>query len=927
MKLHSAAEKNDVKKLQELLDAGQPVDKRDPTGDTALLTAAEFGKEKAFFFLLERGADPKAVGYNKESVLHRAASKGKEAMVKALLERGADPNLLCSYPEMMEIQPGMTPFHSALFNDHFAIAELLLEKGADINAKLEDGRTALELVEDLEDRKMSKWLRAHGATPNPIKEAMKGTTTDLHKAAKKGKVEQIRQCLQKGHKVDERDPEGWTALMHAAENAELDAFRELLAAKADPNAANLQGRTVFHCIMKAGIPGMARAWIDAGGNVNHKADVSGLTPLMLTAMKKNAEIMRMLLEAGADLKAKDAQGHSAATWAKKFGTPEIIALLKEWKAGPPPAKKVTPGAKGSSAAKVTAKAFFNAIARDDLETIRAWIAAGNSVNVRDDGVPALTLAALEEKWKAFHELLAAGANPNAVDKDEFSVLFWTVLHDKALKALLLMGADVNYQTPSHGYTALMRACRIDRPSAVRLLIEAGADPHLKDHEGKTALSRVEETNNKKLLAYLKEQMKATPPARVTVPTEPQERGKRLCKAAIAGDVKLIRKLLQAGAAVDFREENGYTSLMLALRHNHLEAYQALLAAGADIHAVGPRGNNILMLAAQYGTLPQVQYLVNQGADVNFQRQEEGDDGYTPLMGAAMAGQQEIVQFLLEAGAQVEAKDREGKTAYDWARGLWNKEVARLLKAKMQATAGEEGQPAAPTKPAGESYQAVRAIVKGFPAAAAQPAFQQLLRQLTDWCGRAPEPWRSEESGMFKLPLKKKNLVTLAAKLQMEPLTFDEDDEVEDAHRLEQLLARLQEEVRKTGFLLVQADLIGIGSTSQQLRLFPTDDPYAVIAASGTNGNRMIEFKGRQDFLSAKYIIAWLRRLAREYPFDLVQCGKDFVGGIFRQPPAQVKKLARRMYDFCPDIVDQGTETVDNLAREIKATQAFYLWWD
>jgi hypothetical protein len=68
-------------------------------------------------------------------------------------------------------------------------------------------------------------------------------------------------------------------------------------------------------------------------------------------------------------------------------------------------------------------------------------------------------------------------------------------------------------------------------------------------------------------------------------------------------------------------------------------------------------------------------------------------------------------------------------------------------------------------------------------------------------------------------------------------------------------------------------------------------------------------------------------MTREQPFVLTQCGKDFVGGDFLQPVTDVKKLARRMYNFCPDIVEQGTGTVAKLAEEVKENQSFYLWWD
>jgi ankyrin repeat protein len=927
MKLHSAAEKNDVKTLKELLDGGMPVDKRDPTGDTALLAAARDGKEKAFFFLLDAGADPKAVGYAKESVLHRAASAGKEKMVQALLDRGADPNLLCSYPDMIELQPGMTPFHSALFNDHFAVAELLLKHGADINAKLEDGRTALELVEDLEDRKLSKWLRAHGAVPNPQKEALKGETTDLHRAAKKGEVDKIKKLLAAGRAVDERDPTGQTALMFAAANNRLDAFRELLQAKADPNAVDLKGQSVFQHMAQADSSAMVRAWIDAGGNVNQETmGRSGLRPLMVAAMAQNVDSVRMLLAAGADVKAKDGEGNTVFKWAKLNPSAEINDLLKSAREG----QTIT----AEPVAAVTAHGFLKAVLKDHVDVIRAWAAGKNPVDVRqEEGMTALALAGQNEKWKSFQELLAAGADPNAVDHHELTPLFWAAQDEKAVKALIAAGADVNYQTARQRVTPLMRACKVDRLESAKAMLDAGADPLAKDVGGQTALDRAKEHSNQNLAKLMRAAMPNA--KKKAASTDPKSLGRRLNDAVVDGKVDEIKAALQAGAAVDFRDLHQATPLMLAAIHQKPEAFDALLGAGADPHAVGPRGNSVLYLAAYAGQLPIVQALLAKGVNVNFKRSEPDDEASTALIGAGAGGNLEIVKLLLDAGADPSAQDSEGKTAYDWAKALAPKNVVKFLQEKTKAAQPAEEKQQRPTPPTGakrepeagkrQPYKEIRDIVKRFPEAAAKPAYQNLLRQLTDWSGQEPDPWRGTDSGLYRLRLKKKQLATLAAKLQLPAMTHDEDEEVEDYERLGEIVSRLQEEVRKQGFLLVQADLLG--QNSAQLRLFPTDNPYAVIAATGTNGNGFITIKGEDVFLSARYIVAWLQRMEVDHPFVLTQCGKDFVGGDFLQPLTDAKKLARQMYHFCADIVDQGTGTVGALAKEIKEHQSFYLWWD
>ncbi|MFN2222535.1 MAG: ankyrin repeat domain-containing protein, partial [Candidatus Promineifilaceae bacterium] len=86
------------------------------------------------------------------------------------------------------------------------------------------------------------------------------------------------------------------------------------------------------------------------------------------------------------------------------------------------------------------------------------------------------------------------------------------------------------------------------------------------------------------------------------------------------------------------------------------------------------GPNALALAAQNGHLEVVQTLVEAGADVN----EPAMRGWTPLMKAAFFGHDEIVQSLLEAGAELRVRDMSGRTAADHAQRADNQQVASLL---------------------------------------------------------------------------------------------------------------------------------------------------------------------------------------------------------------------------------------------------------
>jgi len=113
---------------------------------------------------------------------------------------------------------------------------------------------------------------------------------------------------------------------------------------------------------------------------------------------------------------------------------------------------------------------------------------------------------------------------------------------------------------------------------------------------------------------------------------------------------------------------------------------------------------------------------------------------------------------------------------------------------------------------------------------------------------------------------------------------------------------------------------GFGRQPDVLVLMPTSEKYEVLRRVGTDAANYD--RSNED------VIAWLREMEREHPFLLTGAGLDFLEGEFLRPPgsAESAALAKRMYEFCPDIVDQGCASVDALAAELRKGH-LYLWWD
>lgn len=142
LSLAEAAALDEVERVTELLDAGEPVDGRTPDGFTPLQLAAFFGGPRAAAVLLGRGADPVAVADNEMRIqpLHAAASARHREIVAALLDAGADPDARQRH--------GYTPLMSAAANGDTDVAEALLRAGADPAATTDDGKTAADLARE-----------------------------------------------------------------------------------------------------------------------------------------------------------------------------------------------------------------------------------------------------------------------------------------------------------------------------------------------------------------------------------------------------------------------------------------------------------------------------------------------------------------------------------------------------------------------------------------------------------------------------------------------------------------------------------------------------------------------------------------------------------------------------------------------------------
>lgn len=456
-----------------------------------------------------------------------------------------------------------------------------------------------------------------------------GSDLRLAQAVQQGDTQAIRSLIQQQADVNAAEGDGMTALHWAAYRDDLEAARLLLEAGANLKAATRdQAITPLILAAKNGDADMIDALLRAGAGPN-VATTDGMTPLMAAALSGRADAAQVLLDGGADVNAKEAGHHQTALmFAAAQDRAAMISLL---------------AARGAELNASTDVVKLEAAKLDDdgnpipVKKGDETVTGGNSFM---GGMTALLFAARDGNREAVQALLAAGADINRVSGGEHSTPLVIAVangHYEVAKALLDHGANPNLANID-GLTPLYAAINMQYAPV------SWAPNPLTDQEKVSHLDLMTAllAHGADANARLKKKLWFSPSSHNQMWVNPVG-ATAFWRAAQATDVAAMRLLVQHGADPKINSSSGATPLMMA--------------AG-----LGWAGNFSQTNAGSW--MDSVKYCVDLGLDVNA----ADSQGYTPLMGAAWRGNNDIIRYLAEHGARLDARNKKGWSVTDMANG-------------------------------------------------------------------------------------------------------------------------------------------------------------------------------------------------------------------------------------------------------------------
>jgi ankyrin repeat protein len=459
---------------------------------------------------------------------------------------------------------------------------------------------------------------------------------------------------------------GDSRLADAVMRSDRDTVRSLLQQKIDVNSTQPDGMTALHWAVRAEDLDTAQLLIRSGAKVN-AATRYGVTPLYLAALNGNASMIDALLRAGADANSANPGGETVLMTTSRTGKVDAIKVLLDH------------GANVNARETVRGQtALMWAVLENHPEAVKLLISRGADVNAQTDtvvpdgttGVPQATSGDIGAHGPGIYRSRAVPSPSGAM-----TALLFAARDGNLEMARSLADAKADLEKPSaNGTHPLVAAITNNHIELAMFLLDHGADPNATDNFYKrTPLFAAVEMRNPDFTRD------TAPP--VTDKRDPMDLIKALLAKGANPNARVnttpFRGFYQVSANwVNF---DGQTAFIRAALNGDVALMRLLLEHGADPNIATNEGSTALMAAAgvnwvvaQTFSRSDNEYLeaaelcLEKGADVNAVNSQ----GFTAMHGATNRGFDAMVKLLAEDGAKLDLKDRQGRTPMTFAEGVF-----------------------------------------------------------------------------------------------------------------------------------------------------------------------------------------------------------------------------------------------------------------
>ena len=586
-----------------LLSKDPDINIQNNKGQTAVMLASRYGHHQVVELLLSKDPDINIQDNNRETALMVASDNGHHQVVELLLSKDPDINI--------QNNDGVTALMFAIGNGHHQVVELLLSKDPDINIQNNDGVTALMFASANGHHQVVEQLLSKD--PGINIQNNDGVTALMFASRRYGYHQVVELLLSKNPDINIQSNNGWTVLMFASCYGHHQAVELLLSKNPDIKIQNDNGVTALMFASANGHHQVVELLLSKDPDINIQNN-DGVTVLMFASANGHHQVVELLLSKNPDINIQNNDGVTVLMFASANGYHQVVELLLSKN----PDINIQSNHDGWTA-------LMFASCYGHHQAVELLLSKNPDIKIQNNnGVTALMFASANGHHQVVELLLSKEPDINIQDNDGWTALMFASCygHHQAVELLLSKNPDIKIQN-NNGVTALMFASANGHHQVVELLLSKEPDINIQDNDGWTALMFASSNGHHQVVELL------------------------LSKDT---DINIQRKcdilMEDIISAFTIACDEGHSSIVILLSKKLtilLNDERELLAAAAE---------------GDIGTLVSMLYEVGMSPDTALV------GGITPLMIAASCGHIDIVDRLIQAGADVNKTNDKGKTALD-----------------------------------------------------------------------------------------------------------------------------------------------------------------------------------------------------------------------------------------------------------------------